>query len=279
MFDRHCGIVQAKSLEERAMPTEREKLDYLNEIVRTRGYAHGSHRLLANHDLDALKAVNDITLANYIPARALSDTDKELLLVGAFTALRSSPVIIRAHVQKSLKAGADLRQSLAAIELTLLEAGRSALDAGLGAWLEVAAVAGAPKPQARNSQSHPNEGSSMSDTILDQHDPEVGAALARLGAVIDRDSRGLDDRTRELVMTIVLMCVRATDARIEAQMRRALAAGATERDLLEAIELIITPAGLPVFDAGLAVWARVTGAKPLEPTVDAPHSRAPAARR
>ena len=36
---------------------------------------------------------------------------------------------------------------------------------------------------------------------------------------------------------------------------------------------------LPVFDAGLAVWARVTGAKPLELTIDAPHSRAPAARK
>ena len=112
----------------------------------------------------------------------------------------------------------------------------------------------------------------MSGTILDQHDPAVGTALARLSAVIDHDSRGLDNRTRELVMTIIL-----TDERIEAQMRRALAAGVTERDLLEAIELIITPAGLPVFDAGLSVWARVTGAKPLQPTIDAPHSREPAA--
>lgn len=258
------------------MPTEREKLDYLNEIVRTRGYAHGSHRLLANHDLAALKAVNEITLANYIPQRSLSETDKELLLVGAFTALRSSPVIIRAHIQKALKAGADLRQSLAALELTLLEAGRSALDAGLEAWSEVAVANGAPKAQP---QSNAKEGSRMSGTILDRHDPEVGAALARLAATIDQDSRGLDDRTRELVMTIVLMCVRATEARIEEQMRRALKAGATERDLLEAIELIITPAGLPVFDAGLAVWARVTGAKPLEPTLDAPHSRAPAVRK
>jgi alkylhydroperoxidase/carboxymuconolactone decarboxylase family protein YurZ len=178
-------------------------------------------------------------------------------------------------VQKALKAGADLRQSLAAIELTLLEAGRSALEAGLAAWNEVAAAAGAPKAPP----THPNEGSSMSGTILDQHDPQVGAALARLSAVIDHDARGLDARTRELVMTIILMCVRATDERIEAQMRRALAAGASERDLLEAIELIITPAGLPVFDAGLTVWARVTGAKPLHPTVDAPHSRAPSARR
>jgi 4-carboxymuconolactone decarboxylase len=256
------------------MPSEREKLDYLNEIVRTRGYAHGSHRLLANHDLAALKAVNEITLANYIPQRALSDTDKELLLVGAFTALRASPVIIRAHIQKALKAGADLRQSLVAIELTLLEAGRSALDAGLEAWREVANAVDAPK-----AQSHANGGALMSGTILDQHDPAVGAALARLAATIDQGSRGLDDRTRELVMTIVLMCVRATEERIEAQMRRALEAGASERDLLEAIELIITPAGLPVFDAGLAVWARVTGAKPLDPTIDAPHSRAPTARK
>ena len=36
----------------------------------------------------------------------------------------------------------------------------------------------------------------MSGTILDRHDPAVGAALARLSAVIDHDSRGLDDRTR-----------------------------------------------------------------------------------
>src|SRR5262245_5830003 len=159
-----------------AMPTDQEKLDYLNEIVRTRGYAHGSHRLLANHDLDVLKAVNDVTLANYIPRRSLSETDKELLLVGAFTALRSSPVIIRAHIQKALKAGAPLQQSLAAIELTLLEAGRSAVDAGLAAWREVAAAAGAPKAApdddtGRGSQSHANEVSSMSGTILDQHDP------------------------------------------------------------------------------------------------------------
>lgn len=265
------------------MPTERDKLDYLNEIVRTRGYAHGSHRLLANHDLDALKAVNDITLANYIPQRSLSAADKELLLVAAFTALRSSPVIIRAHVQKALKSGAPLQQSLAAIELTLLEAGRSALDAALAAWLEVAAAAGTPAagqpaPPRRASPSPENQGSPMSDTILDRHDPDVGAALARLQSVIDHDSRGLDDRTRELLMSIILICVRATDERVEAQMRRALKAGVTSQDLLEAIELIITPAGLPVFDAGLAVWARLTGAKPLEPTLDAPHSRAPAAR-
>ena len=118
----------------------------------------------------------------------------------------------------------------------------------------------------------------MTGTILERHDPEVGLAINRLSAVIDQDSRGLDDRTREIVKTVILVCVRAADERVEAQMRRALAAGASARDLLEAIEVIITPAGLPVFDAGLAVWARVTGAKPLDPEIDAPHSRGPAQR-
>ena len=115
----------------------------------------------------------------------------------------------------------------------------------------------------------------MSGTILDRCDPEVGRAVAQLRDVIDDGSRGLDDRTREIVKTAIMVCVRATDERLEAQMRRALAAGASARDLLEAIEVIITPARLPVFDAGLAVWARVTGAKPLEPEIDAPHSRGP----
>src|SRR6185436_17035931 len=94
-------VIHLRRPENSAMPTDRAKLDYLNEIVRTRGYAHGSHRLLANHDLDVLKAVNDITLANYIPRRSLSEADKELVLVGAFTALRSQPAIIRAHIQKA----------------------------------------------------------------------------------------------------------------------------------------------------------------------------------
>lgn len=257
------------------MTTDREKLDYLNDIVRTRGYAHGSHRLLANYDLDVLKVVNEITLANYIPQRSLSEIDKELVLVGAFTAMRSSPVIIRAHVQKSMKAGADLKQSLAAIELTLLEAGRTALDAGLAAWHEIAAA----KDKAEVRQEETAMDGTVSGTILDTCDPAVGAAVGRLSEVIDQRSRGLDDRTREIVKTVILICVRATDDRVEAQMRRALAAGASAQDLLEAIEVIITPAGLPVFDAGLAVWARVTGAKPLEPELDAPHSRGPAAKK
>ena len=260
------------------MPTDREKLDYLNDIVRTRGYAHGSHRLLANYDLDVLKVVNEITLTNYIPQRSLSEIDKELVLVGAFTAMRSSPVIIRAHVQKSMKAGADLKHSLAAIELSLLEAGQTALDAGLAAWNEVASSKGATDTTS-GTAAMPNEETPMSGTILDTCDPAVGAAVGRLRDVIDQRSRGLDDRTREIVKTVILICVRATDDRVEAQMRRALAAGASAQDLLEAIEVIITPAGLPVFDAGLAVWARVTGAKPLEPELDAPHSRGPAVKK
>jgi alkylhydroperoxidase/carboxymuconolactone decarboxylase family protein YurZ len=206
----------------------------------------------------------------------LSEGEKELVLVGAFTAMRSNPVIIRAHIQKALKAGYGLERSLATIELTLLEAGQTALDAGLAAWNEVAAVAGRPAPIV--SKPNRNEGSPMSGTILDQCDPELGAAVARLRNFVDDDSRGLDARTREIVKTVILVCVRAADDRVEAQMRRALEAGASAQDLLEAIEVIITPAGLPVFDAGLAIWARVTGAKALEPEIDAPHSRAPTSK-
>jgi alkylhydroperoxidase/carboxymuconolactone decarboxylase family protein YurZ len=175
-----------------------------------------------------------------------------------------------------------LRQSLAAIELTLLEAGRSALDAGLAAWREVAEAASAAVADHGSADNANLRGEvsddegPMSGTILDQCDPAVGAAVAHLREVVDQTSRGLDDRTREIVKTVILVCVRATDERIEEQMRRALAAGASARDLLEAIEVIITPAGLPVFDAGLAIWAHVTGAKPLEPEIDAPYSRAPA---
>jgi 4-carboxymuconolactone decarboxylase len=261
-------------------PTLQERLDVLNAIVRSRGYAHASHRLLANHDLAVLKAVNGVTLANYVAERTLSERVKELALIAAFTCLQASGSIIAAHVRKALAAGASPAETFEAVAHCLVEAGRVAFDKGLSAWLAASGGAGPDAPAVpasdRPSHSLPSREIDMNDghDLLARVDAPLAAAVAALSAALEEPGRALEERVRHIVATIVLVCVGAGEDRIERRMRAALSAGVSSRELLEALELIITPAGLPVFDQGLTVWARVTGAPALVPEVSAPNSEA-----
>ena len=55
------------------MASLREKLDYLNGIARSRGYAHRYQRLLADHDFDVLRAINPVPVAVYVDKRLLGE--------------------------------------------------------------------------------------------------------------------------------------------------------------------------------------------------------------
>lgn len=243
--------------------TSRAGLDYLNAIVRTRGYAHRSHRLLAAHDLALLRAVNEVTEVNYIAQRRLTEREKELVLVAAFATLRASGYIVAAHLRKAVACGtarADLFHALAAC---LPEAGYAAFESAFAAWRETFGEDEVPAPAAPNGTG----ATRMDIATLRRADPRLADAAQKLAEVADATGEALDARTRALIAVAVLVCARASDARVEQAMRDALAAGATPQDLLEALELLITPAGLPVFDRGLAIWAELTGAPALEPEV------------
>jgi len=127
------------------MPTPEEKRAFLESVVRSRGYAHRYHRLLAEHDLDVLKATHEAPTAFYARDRILTKAEKELLLVVIFTCVRATPYIIQAHIRKALSFGVKPRELLEALEMTLLDAGKQAFENGLLAWEAVVADQGKEK--------------------------------------------------------------------------------------------------------------------------------------
>jgi 4-carboxymuconolactone decarboxylase len=69
----------------------------------------------------------------------------------------------------------------------------------------------------------------------------------------------LDRRTKELVYTAVLTALAAPREQVVAHMRAATAAGATPRELLEMLEQILPPAGVPRFIEGMEAWQEAFG--------------------
>lgn len=263
------------------MPTEREKLEYLNEIARRRGYAHRYHRLMVNYDLDLIRAVNSVPDAVYVERRTLGEGLKELLLVVSFSCLRTPRYIIQAHVLKALAHGATSRQVLEALEMIVLDAGRAAFESGVLAWAEVApeAEAEAATIERRERSVEPDQALQPSgddearekapamafEKILATRDPGILELLDRIPQAVYAKRRSLDAKTKALIAIVMMTSLKAPEYLLKDHIRRALALGATEQEILEAIELIITVIGLPTFEYGLTAWAEVVGAKELAP--------------
>ena len=109
--------------------------------------------------------------------------------------------------------------------------------------------------------------------VLERHDPETCAALDRVPETVYRKTRSLDARTKELVMIAMLTALKGSDAALRHHVRRAVELGVPKEAVLEAIELVITPAGMPAFEHGLMAWADALGEKGLE--VEAAFSQLP----
>jgi 4-carboxymuconolactone decarboxylase len=119
-----------------------EKQEYLDGLVRARGYVLDYHKVLAEQDLDALRAINGLIEAVYLKERRLDRKTKELLFVLSLTVMRSEKGHIKSHIQAALDAGASEEEVLEAIEISLPEAGVVAFQHGFDAWKEVTGATG-----------------------------------------------------------------------------------------------------------------------------------------
>jgi 4-carboxymuconolactone decarboxylase len=72
-------------------------------------------------------------------------------------------------------------------------------------------------------------------------------------------SRSLDRRTKELIYIGVLTAVSAPRQQVVAHMEAAIAAGADAKEILEVLEQVLPPAGVPRFIEGLEAWAGIFG--------------------
>jgi alkylhydroperoxidase/carboxymuconolactone decarboxylase family protein YurZ len=83
------------------------------------------------------------------------------------------------------------------------------------------------------------------------------AALALLHDGVELEGRALAPKYRELVVIGVLAAKGGAGEGLVTHMRRALRLGASEAEILEALEATMIPAGAPAFLGGVAALARI----------------------
>lgn len=69
--------------------------------------------------------------------------------------------------------------------------------------------------------------------------------------------RLLDPKTKEMLITAVLMAVRSLPDHIKTHLELCKKLGVTEQEMLEVLELILPPAGVPAFMHSFDLWKQV----------------------
>jgi 4-carboxymuconolactone decarboxylase len=111
--------------------------EYLDEMVRRRGYVLPMHKRLVANDLPFAKALNRAVEAAYLDERRLDRRTKELIFVVSLTVMRASKHHIQSHIRVALDLGVSPEEILEAIEIAFPEAGIVAFQEGFEAWCEV----------------------------------------------------------------------------------------------------------------------------------------------
>jgi alkylhydroperoxidase/carboxymuconolactone decarboxylase family protein YurZ len=99
--------------------------------------------------------------------------------------------------------------------------------------------------------------------LMGEVDPEILRRYNELAGylIFGEEPRGLDLKTRFLVMVGITTAVKGDREGIEWSMRRAMELGATEREVLEAALLAALPAGVPAVEYAARVWQEVQEGK------------------
>lgn len=115
---------------------------YVDDMVRSRGYVLDYHKKMAKHDFPVLQAANGLVSAAYLDQRSLDRRTKELIFIVSLTVMRASKGHIQSHIRVALDLGVTSQEILEAIEISLPEAGVVAFQAGFEAWAEVVGADG-----------------------------------------------------------------------------------------------------------------------------------------
>ena len=130
------------SVDEESSADRQKAQEYVDDMVRSRGYVLDYHRVMAAHDMDVLKAANGLVTAAYLRPRTLDRKTKELLFVLSLTVLRAEAHHIASHIRVAMEHGASAQEVLEAIEIALPEAGVVAFQHGFQVWRDVVGAEG-----------------------------------------------------------------------------------------------------------------------------------------
>lgn len=115
--------------------------EYLDDMVRERGYVLEYHKRLVGADFEFARAINGLIDAAYLKERRLDRRTKELIFIVSLTVMRAAKAHIQGHIRVALDLGCTPEEILEAIEISAPEAGVVAFQEGFNAWAE---VVGAP---------------------------------------------------------------------------------------------------------------------------------------
>ena len=110
---------------------------FLEDMVRKRGYVHDFHRILADYDLDFLKAYESMLDTAYLRPRRLPRLTKELVFVAVLAAIGATHDQMRAHMMAAAGEGATGGDVLEILELVLPPAGTARFIQAIDVWREV----------------------------------------------------------------------------------------------------------------------------------------------
>lgn len=120
--------------------TTDSKRAYLEEVYRKRGYVFDFHKIMAQVDLEWLKAYDPFAGRTYLDQRSLDRKTKELLQTVVLSALRTDVEHIKTHIQLAIKEGATPEEVLEALECVLMPMGMLGFRRGLQAWASAVGV-------------------------------------------------------------------------------------------------------------------------------------------
>ena len=107
--------------------------------------------------------------------------------------------------------------------------------------------------------------------VLDYHKVLVAEDLAFLRslngllATSYTDQRRLDRKTKELVFIAVLTALGGTKEHIKAHIEVAKRQGARKEEVLELLEMLVLPCGVPKFMLGYEAWTESFTVRRIEP--------------
>jgi 4-carboxymuconolactone decarboxylase len=102
--------------------------------------------------------------------------------------------------------------------------------------------------------------------VMVEHDLDFMRAADGLVQAAYLEERSLDRLTQELIYVVGLTVMRASKEHIQSHIRVAKDLGATDQQVLEAIEIAFPMAGAVAFQWGFDAWKDAVGAEGLEPT-------------
>src|SRR5215210_9392109 len=95
--------------------------------------------------------------------------------------------------------------------------------------------------------------------VMAKHDFDALQATNNLVEAAYLKERRLDRRTKELIFIVSLTVMQASKGHIASHIRVALDLGLSKEEILEAMEIAISEAGIVAFQAGFEAWREVRG--------------------